>query len=525
MKRRSFMRRVGAGAVAAALAKPALAVPSRERTLIFTPQSDLSILDPIWTPSSSTTHHGFSVFDTLYGVDDAYRPHPQMAEGHRVSDDGRTWFITLRPGLKFHDGEPVLARDCIASLVRWSKRDTFGRTLGTYVDQWDCADDRTLRIRLKSPFPVLPDALAHPMSSAAFIMPERMASVDANTQVTDTVGSGPLRFLRDEFVPGSHVAYARNEAYIPRDEPPQGTSGRKQINFDRVEWQIIPDSSTAAAALQTGEIDWWELASSDLVPMLAKNPRVKLQLSEPLGYLSFLRFNAVIPPFDKPSLRNLILSAIDQSDYMRSASGDYQNAWRTCYSFFPCGLSGIPESGAAIMGGEHDIAALRGKVAGAGYNGEKIVILNAVDYPLRPFGDLTADLLQKLGMNVDLQEIDFTSFQRRRMSKEPVDHGGWNIFHVRGVSAAVVNPAVHVFLSPNYPGWSDVPEIQTLIRTWLESPTDAGRAAAMTAIDTIAFAQAPSVPLGQYFPRTASRYDISGILPGSASVMWNIRRS
>ena len=106
-----------------------------QRVLKFIPQSDLAILDPIFTAAYVTRHHGMMVFDTLYGMDAAYRIQPQMAEGHRVEDDGKTWLITLRDGLLWHDGEQVLARDCVASIRRWGARDSFGQTLMAVTDE------------------------------------------------------------------------------------------------------------------------------------------------------------------------------------------------------------------------------------------------------------------------------------------------------------------------------------------------------------------------------------------------------
>src|ERR1019366_6808548 len=176
-------------------------------------------------------------------------------EGHEVSDDGRVWKIRLRSGLLFHDGEPVRASDCVASLIRWSKRDTYGQTLARAVSTWRAADDRTIEIRLRQPFPVLPRALGHYTASAAFMMPERLAMTDPMKPITEAIGSGPYRFLPDEYVSGSHVAYARFDRYVPRDEPAEGTSGGKRVHFDRIEWRIIPDPATAAAALQSGEVD------------------------------------------------------------------------------------------------------------------------------------------------------------------------------------------------------------------------------------------------------------------------------
>jgi ABC-type transport system substrate-binding protein len=244
----------------AALAAPSLSHAQRAdpRVLRFVPQAALSIIDPVASLAGVAVNHSYYVYDTLYGMDARMRVQPQMAEGHSTSDDGLTWTIRLREGLFFHDGEPVRSRDCAASLRRWCSRDTFGRTLGSAVVEWQTPDDRTLVIRLSRRFPLLLDALAKPGTCPAFIMPERIGNTEATKPFAEVIGSGPYRFATDEFVPGSRAAYRKFDRYVPRQEAPEWTSGGKVVHFERVEWMMMPDQATAAAALQAGEVDWWE---------------------------------------------------------------------------------------------------------------------------------------------------------------------------------------------------------------------------------------------------------------------------
>ena len=204
MRRRQIL---GAALAAAArpLARPALAQADGSRVIRFIPQSDLTILDPLWTTAYVTRNHAFCVFDTLYGSDHLHRPHPQMVDGHVVEDDGKRWTLTLRDGLMFHDGTPVLARDCVASITRWAKRDAYGQALMAATDALMAGDDKTIVFRLNRPFPRLPEALGKIPSLAPVMMPERLAKTDAFTQVTEMVGSGPFRFVADERVPGVRV--------------------------------------------------------------------------------------------------------------------------------------------------------------------------------------------------------------------------------------------------------------------------------------------------------------------------------
>ncbi|HWX49338.1 MAG TPA: ABC transporter substrate-binding protein [Roseomonas sp.] len=513
----------------APLARPALAQDRRARTLRLVPQANLTVLDPILTTAGVTLDHGYCVFDTLYGTGADFRPTPQMAEGHEVSADGRLWRIRLRPGLKFHDGEPVRATDCAASLARWSRRDTFGQTLGAAVEAWEAAGDRTLAIRLKRPFPRLLSALAFVGPIPAFIMPERLAKTDPYKPVTEMIGSGPYRFLPEEFVSGARAAYARFEGYSPRPEPAALNSGGKVAHFERIEWQIIPDASTAAAALQAGEVDWWEFANADLVPILRQDRKIRVQSYDPLGFMGFLRFNALVPPFDNPALRRVVLAAVSQGDYMPLVTGGDDTAWNPAYSMFPPGLPFVKPIGRDVMEGEKDFARLRQAVREAGYKGEKVVILSPSDLAsVAPFGDVTAELLRNLGMNVDLQVMDWGSVVQRRTSREPVEKGGWNIFHTTWKSSSIANPALNTNIrgqgAAGWFGWFESPEIESLTRQWLDAATDEEQQRLLDAIQREAFEQVPVVPLGQFQQMTALRADLQGVLPGPAAFPWNLRR-
>jgi len=216
MRRRSVLRAGVASGVAALLPRVAIGQSATARVLRFVPQANLTVLDPIVTTAAVTANHAWMVWDTLFGVDVAQRPKPQMAEGYTISDDGRTYLIKLRDGLRWHDGEPVRAQDCAASLARWAVRDTFGQTVAKSVDEWGVADDKTVKISLKRPFPLLIDAIAVQNS---FIMPERLAKTDPFKAIDDVVGSGPYRFLKDEFLPGGSAAWEKFDGYVPRREP------------------------------------------------------------------------------------------------------------------------------------------------------------------------------------------------------------------------------------------------------------------------------------------------------------------
>ncbi|WP_419900347.1 ABC transporter substrate-binding protein [Roseomonas sp. USHLN139] len=513
----------------APLARPALAQDRRGSTLRFVPQASLAVLDPVLTTAGVTLNHGYAVFDTLYGVDARFQPTPQMAEGHTVSEDGLRWTIRLREGLLFHDGTPVRAVDAAASLARWARRDTFGQTLGAAVAAWEAPNDRDIVIRLTRKFPRLLAALAFVGPIPAFIMPERLARTDPYKPVPEMVGSGPYRFLADEFVSGARVAYARFDGYRPRAEPAVLNGGGKRAHFERLEWTILPDAATAAGALQAGEVDWWEFADADLVPLLERDRRIRVQSYDPLGFMGFLRFNTLVPPFDKAALRRVVLQAVIQGDYMALITGNDARAWNNAYSMFPPGLPFVRDIGSGAMSGVKDMARLRQAVQEAGYQGETVVILSPSDLAsVAPFGEVTAELLRRLGMKVDLQVMDWGSVVQRRSSREPAGKGGWNIFHTTWKSSSIANPALNTNIrgqgAAGWFGWFDSPAIETLTRDWLEAASDEEQQRLFDAIQREAFEQAPVVPLGQFQQKTALRADLAGLLPGPAAFPWNIRR-
>jgi len=529
MKRRTLL--ASAAATAAAGAVPgrfAIAQSARARTIRFVPQANLTLLDPIFTTAAVTANHAWAIYDTLFGVDSKGQVKPQMAEGHEVSADGRTYLIKLREGLKFHNGEPVRAQDCAASLARWAQRDTLGQTVAKFVDSWGVQDDRTIKVSLKSPLPILIEAIAKPDANCTFIMPEHIAKTDGFRQITEHVGSGPFRFLMDEFVPGASVAYARNAGYQPRQEAADFTAGGKVAYMDRIEWQIIPDSATAAGALQAGEIDWYEQVQADLVPLLRRNKDITIASANPSGFNGVLRFNHLNPPFNNPAIRRAVLMAVNQDDYMAAVTGNDPTAFRTCKALFPCGTQYGREIGADAMQGNLEKA--RQMLKDAGYKGEKVVIINPTDFvSIGPLGDVTYDTLKKIGMNVEMVATDWGTVVQRRASKEPIEKGGWNIFHTWWPSGAINLPVISAVVrgqgNSGWFGWFNDDKIEKLTSQWLEASTQADRDSIADDIQRQAFQSVPTVPLGQFQIRTAYRRNLSGVIAATGSFFWNVRRT
>jgi peptide/nickel transport system substrate-binding protein len=518
------------GAAAATLARPALAQPAAARVLRYVPQSDLTVLDPVFTTAYITRHHSMMVYDQLYGLDSTLKPQPQMVEGHVVEQGGLFWRFTLREGLLFHDGEPVRGRDCIASIKRWAQRDALGQALMARVAEMAAPEDRVFTIRLNKAFGPMLDTLAKVGPSALFVMPERIASVDANTQIRETIGSGPFRFKADERIVGARVVYERNASYRPREGgKAEWAAGPKQVFFDRVEWTVMPDPATAVAALQNGEVDWWENPQNDMVPLLRRSRDVLMKTGNPLGTIGTGIFNTLHPPFDKPAVRRAILRAMSQADYMTATAGADPSLWKADAGVFTPGTPLANDVGMEAITGPRDLERSRRELRDAGYNGETVVVLSPSDQPaLTALGEVGQDLLKKLGMKVDFRVSDWGTLVQRRASREPPERGGWSMFHTTWNGVDGINPGVMTYLRANgqnaWFGWPNLPRLETLRLSWFDAPDLEGQQKIAAEMQQVILEEAPYLPLGQYFSPTAWRRTITE--PNSAVIsFWGVRRA
>ncbi|HEY4252253.1 MAG TPA: ABC transporter substrate-binding protein [Roseomonas sp.] len=522
----SLSRRALLGSAAASLAAPRLAAAQDARVLRFVPQADLAVLDPVFTTASVTGNHAMMVFDTLYGLDERYQPQPQMVAGHVVADDGLTWTLTLRDGLKFHDGEPVRGRDAVASIRRWGARDMYGQEVLAVADEIVAPDDRTIRFRFKHPFPTLPMALAKVGPSVPVIMPERLAATDPARQVTEMVGSGPFRFLADERMAGARAAYQRFDGYVPRpDGTPSRSAGPKLVHFDRVEWTIIPDQSTAAGALMAGEVDWLETVTSDLAPLLSRGRRNRVGYCTDY-YSTILRFNHLQPPFDNPAIRRALLGAIDQTSFMQAAYGSDPAAWHAHVGCFSSDSPLANDEGLDMLGNPPDFAKVRRDLATAGYKGERVVLLQADDYPtLKGLAEVAGQAMRDAGMNVDVQNGDWGTVSQRRANRESLDRGGWSAF-CTGLTSTI-DPAGHLGLRANgtraWFGWPDSPRLETLRQDWFAAPDLAAQQRVAREMQRQTMIDVPFIPLGEYRGLQAYRADLTGFAVG-APYFWGVRK-
>jgi peptide/nickel transport system substrate-binding protein len=516
--------------IAAALLASLVGLPARAadvaKTIRFIPQADLRILDPVWTTGLITRNHAYMIYDTLFALDERFERRPQMVEEWTTEAGGLVHHFVLRASLKFHDGQPVRAADAVASVKRWMQRDVLGQKLAEAVAEFVADDERRFTLRLARPFPLLLNALSQ--LNGPFIMPERIAKTDGNTQISDATGSGPFRFVKEEWEPGHKTVYVRNPDYVPRGEAPSWVAGGKVAKVDRVEWIYIPDPATALNALLAGEVDWWQQVPPDLIPVLRGKSGIKVSAPDPLGYIGVLGMNHLHPPFNNAKIRQAVLMALDQRDYMQAAAGPAE-FWRTCFSVYTCGTPYASEVGAEALKAPRDLAKARALIQEAGYKGERTVVLDATDYPAAHAEALvTADLLRRLGLNVDLQASDWGTVLTRRTKKGSVDDGGWSIFHTSFDGPGPVDPSTNLALRADgekaWFGWPTNPRIEALKLQWMYAEEETERQRLAAELQEEAFRFVTVIPLGQFQIPTAWRDTLSGVIPSPVFVMWGVEK-
>jgi len=498
-----------------------------DKTLRAVVNADLKIIDPTWTTAYITIRHGYLVYDTLFALNSKFEPKPQMVDTYTVSPDGRIYTFTLRAGQKWHDGTPVLASDCVASLQRWAKRNAMGQHMVESMEGFEVVDDLTFKIKLNKPFGLVLDALAG-AEAPAFMMPARIANQPIDQQITDATGSGPFIFKKDEWQPGNKAVYVRNAAYIPRKEPPDYLSGGKVAKVDRVEWLYMPDNNTALAALQAGEIDYFESPPLDFIALMKSNPDLQVLTIDHLGVQMMVRPNALFPPFDNYKAREALLYLTSQSDTMQAVVGDPSLFKEYCPTYFMCNSDNETAAGAKPFA-KQDYAKAKQLLQEAGYKGEPLVVLQPTDRPQYAAATtVLIDELRKAGVNVDVQSLDWSTITSRRAKKDPPDKGGWNLFITSQGGPDVASPMANIWFNAACEkanvGWPCDKELVGLVDQWAAESDPAKRHAMIDKIQERAFVSVPYVNVGQYFQPIAFRANLKGVLEAGVPVYWNIEK-
>ncbi len=523
------MTRRGALAIglAAPLATAAVAQvqqPASQITAVM--HADVKIMDPHVSTAYITRNFAYMVYDTLFAMDSKGEIRPQMVEKYTVSDDRRTWTFTLREGLKFHDGQPVTSADVVASLRRWGPGDGLGRRLLEATGTLEAMDARSFRLMLSQPFGLVLDALGKPSSLVPAIMPERLARTPRSEQNSQLIGSGPFVFRQDLSISGATQVFDRFTDYRPREEPADFLAGGKRVYVDRVTWKVVPDASTAANALMTGEVDFIEYPSYDMLPLLRRNRDVRIVPVEGPGmFQGFLRLNSAAGPLADPAVRRVLMMAIDKSEAPQAMGATDDLYLKQCLSLWMCGAPLATDAGSEIAA-HPSVARAREALKKTNYKGEPVVILQATDIDaLRIGAEVAAAKLREVGFNVDLQAMDWGTVIARRMRKDD----SWSMFSVDVQGFDLTSPLTHFYIGSwncqDFTGWHCDARMTPLLERFAQVSTLEERRAIAADIQRIAYEIVPMVVWGQYTRPVAYRTSLQGVTATGIPVFWNIRRS
>ncbi|MDF0523395.1 ABC transporter substrate-binding protein [Bradyrhizobium yuanmingense] len=507
----------------------AASTASRMVRMVMSGSGDLRVFDPIFTTATITANHGLAIYDTLFALDSKLRPQPQMVEKWSVSDDKKAYTFELRNGLGWHDGTPVTAADCVASIRRWGQVSPGGKLIMARAKDISKKDDKTFTLELKEPLGLLIDILASLSYPLPFVMREKDASRPPTEQVTANIGSGPFKFNEALAKPGASITYDRNEKYVPRSEPPDGFAGGKNVNIDRVIWENIANQQTAFAALRAGEVDFVESLPADLYSAVESDPNLALQVVYKMGWVNFLRMNCLQKPFDNVKARQAMLHLIDQEAFLRIASPDpkYGNTVTSMFGDDTLYSNG-ENTGWYKKGGDPEKAKQLFKEGG--YSGEKLVILQPTNLPAYSnASQFLAGALRKIGINAELAPSDWGDIVTRRTNKGPVEDGGWSIFLTGVPNVALGDPIGAPWLTANgdkgFFGWPKNDEYEALRAKWADVETLAERQALARKMQRVWWDFVGTVLLGKVDSPSARRKALTGLIEmPSLLAMWNMQK-
>jgi peptide/nickel transport system substrate-binding protein len=490
----------------------------------------LQNLDPISSPSFVTRNFAYLVFDTLVSMDGRGEYRPQMLRGWEVSADRMAWTFALRPGLLFHDGSPVTAEDCVASLKRWGGRDSIGRRLMAATESLTATDQRHFVLKLAKPFGGVLEALGKPSVHVPFIMPARIANATPPAQqVPEILGSGPFTFDRAGWVPGERASFRRNARYVPRDEAADGLAGGKVAKLEHVEMATMSDPGLRVAALQTGEVDYLEYAPVDYLPRLRTNRAMTIAQAGGQAELMYCAsLNHYLPPFDNVLMRRAVQQALDRREVLAGAGFGEGLGQPDCASLFMCGAPYSSTVGAELVA-QPSLDRAKALLQQAGYANQRVVLLHPADSPLlNPYGLVMIDRLKRAGFNLDVQASDWASIAQRWVQRQPLDQGGWNIVPVVYTGFDLANPLSNMGVgfncTDNQP-WGYCDAALTPVIQQFEAESDPAKRRELAGqLQKLSYEAATFPIAGQFRSPAVWRSELRGVIDFGFPVIWNIEK-
>jgi peptide/nickel transport system substrate-binding protein len=458
------------GALLAALAVAGTA--EAQTTFRVVNHSDLKILDPIWTTAYIVRNHGYMIYDVLFALDGNLEIKPQMVDKWTTSPDKLTWTFTLRDGLEFHDGTPVTAEDVVPSLKRWAARTPYGQLLWTKVADVKALDPKTFQIQLKAPTGIMLQALSQP-SGAPSSCPRRWPRPIPSSRSTTT----PARARSSSSRTNGSPARRRSTSGIPSTSRGRAglRPGRRQDRQARAgRMGGDPRPADGDQRPDQGRDRHDRDAAARPLKMMEASPDVKLVNLNKWGNQYVFRFNHLFKPFDNPKIRQALLYAFNQKDFLDGVIGD-PRYYKVCKAMFMCDTPYASTKGFDDKF-ESNFAKAKELLKEGGYDGTPVLLMHSSDLQiLANLAPVAKQLMERAGMKVDMQSMDWSTLVSRRARKDPPDKGGWNAFLTSSASVDIVDPLANTYINAvgenAWFGWPTDPELVKMRAAFADEPT------------------------------------------------------
>jgi peptide/nickel transport system substrate-binding protein len=467
-------------------------------------------LDLHWTTAVITQQITWHVYEALYTYDRSFAPIPMLADGHTISDGGRRYTITLRKGVRFHNGKELTTADVVPSLNRWGKISTPGKPLWKNVEAVEAKDPYTVVIHLKEPSGSLLFGLGRP-NAGAVIYPKEVVDAAGDGQIKDVIGTGPYRFV--EHKPDRHIKLARFKDYRARAESPEGYGGKRTAYADEILFIPVPDVAVRLAGVETGEYHFAQQIKPDQYDRIKGLAGVEARIVKPYGWITAVP-NHKEGLMAGKKIRQAFQAALDMEPIMGAAMGNKDFYRLDGAVFFP--EQGLWYSTAGVAGyNQRNQDKARRLLKEAGYAGQPVRWITTREYEWMYKSALVSkQQLEEVGFKIDLQVLDWATLVQRRNKPELFD-----VFSTGFTFTA--DPALATALQCGWPGTWCLEDKDRLMQELARESDPKKRKALIDRIQTIFYDDVGRIKFGDYFLLDVTRKELRGFRSTPELHFWN----
>ena len=389
-------------------------------TLKVVMHAGTTTLDPVFSQFQIVGNVATQMYENIFAWDGNLEPAPRLAHSFSLSSDLKTYTITIRDGVTFHDGTAFTAADAAQSIRRWrTSGNPAAGIIRRFTDEHalNVVNDLTFTWDFTEPIGAAIFILAIPHGMLP-VMKQDLAETPFSVSVEDHIGTGVFKFV--EWDIGDKITFERFENHVSRTEPftPGTYAGENIAYLDKLVLLEVPDAETQIAGLETGEWDMVEYAGLDFFDRTNNNPDLQVLQYKP-GLRSNVYLNPQIAPFSYKLARQALQTAIKVEDFM-FALGPEQ-AWIVCPALYYCGtpletdagstFDVVTSQGVKTIGyNVNDIETAKLLLNDSDYAGETTIILNPTDLAvLTPLGHVLKPVMEETGFNVEMPALDWAT--------------------------------------------------------------------------------------------------------------------